>query len=366
MSEFFVDAHGLNGLYNQLLRASRSASDTVDYTKRHCDLSIMTEGYLMVMLGPHAVAYANMVKAIRRIEDLAQQTATQINAAQQDYGRADSDAAARLDAGYPGATDAAALRGLLSSRRPDLWPTAPRAAFADIADPSDALRNPEYATEVVMWSINPLADLISPSAWLRQVSIWLFSYDPFEGWAKQFSGDWDAYVHCAVAWSQIGGACDHIGRNLVAGTADVYTVWRGNAAEGEQEYQLALGNAAIGLRGACGQYYDLYTKAAEATMNLFDVVSGLMSQLIDVLIIVNAAGAVGTASIETGIGPVLGYSVAAFYAFQAYELYEEISKFFGTADAVINALAGAVESVEVRLAVDDLPDMKPYRHPAGY
>jgi hypothetical protein len=366
MSEFFVDAQGLNGLYNQLLRASHSASDTVDYTRRHCDLSVMAEGYLMIMLGPHAVAYANMVKAIRRIEDLSQHAATQINAAQLHYGRADADAAARLDAGYPGATDPASLRGTLASGRPDLWPTAPRAAFADVADPSDALVNPEYATEVVMWSINPLADLISPSAWLRQVSIWLFNRDPFEGWAKQFSGDWNAYVHCAVAWSHIGGACDHIGRNLVAGAADVSTVWRGNAAEGEQEYQLRLGNAAMGLRTAAHQYYDLYMKASEATKNLFDVVSGLMAQLIDVLIIVNAAGAVGTATIETGIGPVLGYSVAAFYAYQAYKLYEEISTFFGTADAAIKALAGAVGSVEVRLAVDDLPDMQPYEHPAGY
>lgn len=47
-------------------------------------------------------------------------------------------------------------------------------------------------------------------------------------------------------------------------------------------------------------------------------------------------------------------------------MYEEISTFFGTADAVIKALAGAVASVEVRLAVDDLPGIQPYRHPAGY
>jgi hypothetical protein len=81
----------------------------------------------------------------------------------------------------------------------------------------------------------------------------------------------------------------------------------------------------MGLKGACAQYNDLYMQAAKATKNLFEVVSELMSQLIDVLIIINAAGAIGTATIETGIGPVLDYSVAAFYAWQAYKLYEEIS-----------------------------------------
>ena len=366
MAEFYVDAQGMTGLYNQLVRASQDATQTVEYTKRHCDLPIMAEGYLMIMLGPHAAAYANMVKAVRKLSELAQQTGTQVNAAQQDYARTDVGAAARLDAGYPGAKDAAALRGTLAQGRPDLWPEASRSAFSDVAEPAAALKAPEYATEIEMWSINPLADLISPSAWLRQVSIWLFSYDPFEGWAKQFSGDWDAYVHCAVAWGHIGAACHDIGRNLVTGAAEVSTVWRGNAAEGEQEYQLGLGTAAMQLKTACTQYNDLYNKAAESTKNLFEVVSGLMSQLLDVLIIINAAAAVGTASIETVIGPVLGYGVAAYYVYQAYKLYEEISRFFGTADNVIKALAGTVESIEAKLAVDDLPQTQPYRHPAGY
>lgn len=56
VTEFFVDAHGLTGLYNLLLRASEDATQTVEYTKRHCDLSAPTEGYLMVMLGPHALS----------------------------------------------------------------------------------------------------------------------------------------------------------------------------------------------------------------------------------------------------------------------------------------------------------------------
>jgi hypothetical protein len=84
------------------------------------------------------------------------------------------------------------------------------------------------------------------------------------------------------------------------------------------------------------------------------------------LIIINVAGAVGTATIETVIGLVIGYGVAAYYTYQAYQLYEEISKFFGTADNVIKALAGTVESVEVKLAVANLPQTQPYRHPAGY
>ncbi|WP_041832160.1 hypothetical protein [Actinoplanes sp. N902-109] len=73
---------------------------------------------------PHAQAYANIVKAIRTLSELAQETGTQINAAQQDYAKTDAAAAARLDAGYPGAKDAAALHATLSQGRPDLQGTS--------------------------------------------------------------------------------------------------------------------------------------------------------------------------------------------------------------------------------------------------
>ncbi|NMO52905.1 hypothetical protein HH310_17115 [Actinoplanes sp. TBRC 11911] len=366
MTEFFVDARGLTGLHHQVIRAGQDAEQVAGYARKHGDLTMTAEGYLMIMLGPHAIAYASMIKAVQRLADLAQEAAAQVDAARRDYARTDQVVAARLDAGYAGAEDPGLLYGIIATGRRDLWPAPSRAAFADVAEPLAELHPPGYATDVAMWSINPLADLISPSAWLRQVSVWVFGHDPFGGWAKQFSGDWNAYVRCAVAWATIGAACEAIGRNLTAGAADVAVVWRGNAAEGEQEYQLALGAAATGLGGACIRYHELYLRAAGATKDLYEVVSGLMSRLIDILIVVNAAGAVGTATIETGVGPVLGYSVALFYVWQACKLYEEISGFFGTADTLITALAGSVDAVRAKLAVDELPRTRPYRHPAGY
>lgn len=362
MSEFYVDAGGLNGLYNLLVRASGDARDTLDYTKKHCDMPAASEGYLMMLIGPHKIAYDNLTEALGKLGELAQGAGTQVNGAQGDYARSDHAAAARLDAGYPGAKNAADLRGALTQGRPDL--RAQRVVFSDVAEPAEHLRNPEYAVGIEMWSINPLADLISPAAWLRQISIWLFSHDPFEGWSKQFSGDWQAYVHCAVAMGNIGGAAQDIGRNLVSGAQDVPAVWRGNAAEAEQEFQLALGNAALALNTACGQYNQLYDQAAEATKKLFDVVSGLISDLIDLLLIINVAAAAGTALIETGVGAVAGYGVAAYYTWQAYDLYKEISTFYGNAEDLIKAIGGSISSVKATLDVRDLPSVQPYHHPA--
>jgi hypothetical protein len=363
MNGFYVDAAGMDGLYNVLHRASGDVGDTLAYVKRHCDLSFGAEGLLVIFASPHKLAYDRMTQGLQRLETVTQGAATQINLAQRAYATADAESASRLDHTYPGAKDPAAIRAALSSGRPDLWPTAPRPPFADVAEPTSNLVSPNYATAVEMWKINPLADLISPAAWLRQVSVWLFGHDPFEDWTKQLSGDWDAYIHCAAAWRIIGNALLDVGRNLVTAAADVPEVWRGRAAEAEQEFQLTLGNAAMALHPTCDQYAQLYTKAAEAAKQLFDVVSGLISKLIDVLIVVNLASAVGTATIETGVGPVIGYGVAAYYAWQAYDLYKEISTYYGNAEATFKAIAGTIGMIQAGAALAALPDLKPYQHP---
>ncbi|MFE9960507.1 hypothetical protein [Micromonospora sp. NPDC005299] len=363
MSGFYVDPNGLNGLYNLLHRASGDAADILGYTTRHCDLTFDQEGLLFMLAGPHHAAYQRMTQGLERLHTLTGSAATQINLAQLGYAESDHAAAARLDQTYPGAQDPTGLRSTFTTGRPDPWASAPRAAFADVADPSARLVAPNYATGIEMFQINPLADLLSPAAWLRQVAVWLFGEDPFEGWGKAFSGDWDSYVHCAAAWGIIGNALDDLGRNLITSTGDVPQVWRGNAAEAEQEYQLGLGAATRALHPACRQYADLYTQAAEAAKHLYSVVTGLISKLIDVLIVINLASAAGTATIETAIGAVAGYSIAAYYAWQAYDLYNEISTWYGNAEATFRTIAGSIELIKAGMAVAALPDLKPYHHP---
>lgn len=366
MSGFYVDPAGLNGLYNLLHRASGDANDTLTYARKHCDLEFDQQGILFLFAGPHQVAYGRVTASLERLETLTRAAATQINQAQRDYAASDTSASARLDQSYPGARDPAEVRGTLATGRPDLWPAAEVPPFSDVAAPARHLVSPSYATSIEMWQINPLTDLVSPASWLRQVSVWLFGHDPFEGWAKTFSGDWKSYVHCAAAWRIVGNAMQDTGRNLTSGTADVSGVWRGNAAEAEQEFQLALGASTMALHSACDQYADLYIQAAEAAKQLFAVVSGLIAKLLDLLIIVNLAAVVGTATIETGIGAVAGYSVAAYYAWQAYDLYKDISKVYGNAETIFKSIAGAIAMIDAGLGVTQLSDLKPYQHPAGY
>jgi hypothetical protein len=362
MGGFHVDPPGLSGLYNQLVRASGDAADTLAYTAKHCDLDFLEEGYIFMLAGPHARAYESVTQALRRLQELARSAGTQVNLAQLAYARSDAAASARLDGAYTGAGDPAQLRGILAHGRPDLQPA--RSAFADVIEPVGLLVPPNYATAIETYQLNALADLVSPSAWLRQVCVWLFDYDPFEGWVKAISGDWEAYEHCAASWPKIGNAAAAVGRNLVAGAADVSTVWRGNAAEAEQEFQLALGSAAMALDAVCGRYARLYQEAADAAKVLFSSVGGLIGQFLDALIIINAAAVVGTATIETVVGPIAGYGVAAYYIWQAYDLYKRISTTYQTAEITIKGIAGSIAAVQAGQEIAKLPTLEPYRHPA--
>jgi hypothetical protein len=134
----------------------------------------------------------------------------------------------------------------------------------------------------------------------------------------------------------------------------------------EQEFRLALGLSAAGLNDACARYQKLYMQAAEAVKSLVDVTAGMISDLLELLIIINASAAAGTALIETGVGAVAGYGVAACYIWQTYDLYKDISKFYGNCEDMLKVIAGTINATKADLAVKDLPAVQPYRHPAGY
>ncbi|MEV6847549.1 hypothetical protein [Actinoplanes sp. NPDC051411] len=345
MTEFSVDAAGLSGLSRLLSRASDDAFDVLDYTKRQCDLGWRAEGLLMKLVGPHEHAYATVTAALARVQDLSSGAAGQVALAAQDYAASDLAAARRLGPAYE---------------------AEPAAAedFADVADPGSHLTDPGVVGGSPMWSINPLTDLISPASWVRQVSVSLFGYDPFDEWARDLGGDWASYVHCGAAMARVGEGAYEIGRNLLAGASRAEAVWQGSAGDAERRFQTSLGTATGPLNDACQQFSRLYGEAADAAANLRDVAGDLISDLLDALIMVNLASAVGTALVETGIGAIAGYGIAAYYATQAYQLYQEIARCYSIAGDTVEALSAAIGTIHADVDVPDLAAVQPYRYAA--
>jgi hypothetical protein len=344
MREFSVQAAGLSGLSRLLSRASDDAFDVLDYTRRQCGLDWRAEGLLLKLAGPHEHAYATVTAALARLQDLAAGASGQVALAAQDYADADLAAARRLAPAYGKA-------GFLSAED-----------FPDVADPGGHLTGPDTAGSTAMWSMNPLTDLVSPAAWVRQISVSLFGHDPFDGWARALGGDWAAYVHCGAAMQRAGAGAYDIGRNLLAGAGRAGAVWQGSAADAERQFQTRLGGEAQKLDDACRTLSRLYGEAADAAANLRDVAGDLIAALLDTLIMVGLASAAGSALVETGLGAIAGYGIAAYYATQAYELYQEIARLYSVAEDIVEALCAAIGSVRADIDVPDLAAVPAYRY----
>jgi uncharacterized protein YukE len=359
--ELFVDVAGVNSIYNQLRRAADSADDALSYVRQHAGMGLNAQGLLLAFfLDPHKNAYDKMKTALTHLRDLSGSTATQVNLAQVEYSQTDLAAAAALDGSYPGATDSQGLANSVAHEQVHL-PTG-HDPFTDVGDPAIALAS-LMEPKVELWSINPLADLISPFAWLRQTAIWVFNHDPFEYWAEKFSGDWAGYVRAGLAMSKAGQAAGLIGDNLAAGAVAVPAVWRGNAAENFQEYELKLAGGARSLQEAGEKLGDLYEEAAAAVKNIYDVAAGIMMKLLDTLLIVSIGLAGGAAMFYTFAGAVVGFSVALSYSVYAWQLYNQIASIFGNGEAILKTIAATIDTADASSQVINIDRLEPYRHP---
>jgi hypothetical protein len=79
----------MTGLHNHFVRTAGDPTDTLTYTRRHCDLSWDAEGLLMMLMGPHKHTYESVTGALTKLHELTQGAGTQVNRAQLDYARTD-------------------------------------------------------------------------------------------------------------------------------------------------------------------------------------------------------------------------------------------------------------------------------------
>jgi hypothetical protein len=360
--ELFVDVAGINQLHNQLRRAGDDAENALEYLRQHCKLSSIQQGLIVQMLTPHEVAYQEMTAALSRLRSLTDNAATQVNSAQVTYARTDLRSAADLDRSYPDATKANILANALTQERLQL--PAGHASFSDSVCAAAHLSAPsDPAAE--FWSFNPIVDLISPFAYLRQAAIWVFGHDPFELWTEWFAGDWDSYIMAGAAMARAGATAGAIGDNLAAGAVATPVVWRGNAASNFQAYDLMLADAARSVQNLGADFHQLYQESAECVKNFYDVISGFLVKMFDALLMVSIGLAGGTAMIATVAGSLVGYSVALSYAVYAAEIYQQISSAYTNAENAMKAIAGSIAALEASSDLTNMRDIPPYQHPGS-
>jgi hypothetical protein len=346
VGELYVDPQGMSGLYNQVRGVYHDAKAASEHIDKHADIPFYEGGIIFLVARTHSRARGLIQGTVDGAAARASALGTAINQCQVFYVESDAAARAQFDGAFPG-PGSVAVGAVIDNMRPELPDSA--VPFGDVAAPTAHLRTPEWAAETVRFQMHYVWDALSPSSWIRQISMWTLKHDPFEAWLKVLSGDWSGYYRCAVVWQQISACAYDLGTNLLRAAHDTPLVWRGNAAT-TTEAILVANAAVLDELAEAGLFYsDRYRDAAQAAIKCFDTVSALAGDLVDRLLLAGVAAAMGTATIETGIGALIGYSVAGYYAYQALKIVYEVQIAINTLSTVVTGLAGLMDAYEANL-----------------
>ncbi|MGX6606541.1 hypothetical protein ACWKSP_31125 [Micromonosporaceae bacterium Da 78-11] len=201
------------------------------------------------------------------------------------------------------------------------------------AEPDDSITN---------GFVNPLDvfNYISPSAWINDIIEKASGVDIFGYATDAFTGEWAALYKFGGAMANLAQCMQEIGVEIQAGALDLDRTWDGNAGDAAYNYFTELASATSGQQSAMYEAARGYHEAARGAWQLSEQLGNVLQAIVDEAIIMGIAAAAGTATIETGVGAVLGYSMAAYQAVQIVKLVNRASKIINTAGTVIAAAFG--------------------------
>lgn len=242
--------------------------------------------------------------------------------------------------------------------------------FTEPRDPAVHLTSPAARSETI-WGqpfSNPgsVFDWFSPTHIINEFIKQAAGYDVVGDAAKVFGGDWEAIWQAAGAIANLADAIQDIGINVAGGNLDLDPQWDGNAADTAYVYFTDLGSALSAQKESLSALSDSYLKAAEGAYRIAESFSGVLKDIGDAAIMGVIAASAGTATIETGVGAVAGYSFAAYQAYKIYNLGADAKLIISTGYNQINFLTGIIQSWSADTgALSRHPLPNAYAHPTG-
>jgi hypothetical protein len=208
--------------------------------------------------------------------------------------------------------------------------------------------------------------ILSPTDWIATFLKEITGWDPL-GWiSSSFMGEWEAFAKCGIAYSNLARACQDLGVNIQEGELRLDPSWEGNANDAAHAYFCNLASKVSATQFALDAAAKEYSDAARGAWLFANQLKNLLEAIIDAAVIAAACTAVGTALIETGVGAVVGYGLAALEIARIIELLARAGKIIQTAGMVIEGFTGGVMNLANQggsLAAYPLPGAA-YDHPA--
>jgi hypothetical protein len=143
--------------------------------------------------------------------------------------------------------------------------------------------------------------------------------------------------------------------------------WGGNGADSAHKYFTDLAQALSSQQNALYTAQDSYHRAARGAWELADQVGNLLQSAIDDAILLGVSAALGTATSETVVGGVVGYSLAGYQAIRLLTTVNKAAQIANTAGTVIFGLMGGSQDFfsQGGHLSDALIPSAPYTQPGG-
>jgi hypothetical protein len=234
--------------------------------------------------------------------------------------------------------------------------------------PRDHLVEPQPSEQTISGGYFSIADVfsvLSPTHWARESIKNLTGFDIFGEIGEFFVGDWEAFSKAGVAIGHVADALPEIGNNLYFGAEAMHENWTGNAGDSAWAYFATLGTTTIDQQQTLRHAAKQYESTAKGVWALAEDVSSLIEFAIDSFVVAAAAAAIGTALIETGVGAVAGYGVAALEIANGLEKLASAMLKIQTAVTVIEPAFQLIKAGERQLGAMNVPEIDNYEPPAG-
>lgn len=211
-------------------------------------------------------------------------------------------------------------------------------------------------------------DAMSPTYWINELIKELTGRDVIGEAVAPVTGDWGAYARFGSALNQLGEFALSLGQKITEGTSVVDREWDGRAADAAHLYFQGLAEATAAQRPVLHDVRDQYYAATTAVWDYARGVGSAISMICDAAIIAGISAAVGTATFETGIGPVVGYGVAAWQTSRiisaAGHIADALNLTYMTLDVINGNIMSRINAPDGDLGDYPVPDQA-YDHPAA-
>jgi hypothetical protein len=185
------------------------------------------------------------------------------------------------------------------------------------------------------YKYNAYTDAFSISGNIRGLVHKICGFDIFEVFLIKISGDWDGLWKAADELENCGSAVNTVGLMAQRYANDLPAAWTGDAGEAARESLLRLGLLISARKDQYKFVAAEYRKMANLSWDLFDALGIVLGELLDKMAEIAIAVAAGTATIETVIGGVIGYGVAAYLVKEAVGIAMECSKLLTKIDNIV-------------------------------